>query len=217
MKFNRISIMMAIILMSSIAFISCKDDKKEVEEARIEAEKIEAENAKKLEEEKIALQAKEEAIKKEARDKSIGGMTMKNNDLSTLYTALQTTELTEMLSQPGEYTIFAPSNQAFNKLPEKEREALMLPDNKEKLKSVLQYHVIPGKITSDRLADAIKNSKNAYVVKTATGEEVTLSMNGDQYVIKDGTGKKAQVILGNQDASNGIIYIIDTVLMAKKS
>lgn len=66
---------------------------------------------------------------------------------------------------------------------------------------------------ADRLADIIKSNYNSYKVNTLTGEEVTLMMNGDQYVIKDATGKKAQVILGNQEASNRIIYIIDTVLM----
>ena len=217
MKIRNLKIVLMFLLTISLVFTSCKDEQKEAENARLEAEKVEMENAKKAEEEQLALKAKEEAAAKEARDKSIAGMAMKNSDLTTLVSALQSAELANMLSEPGGYTVFAPSNQAFNKLSEKERTALMSPENKEKLKGVLQYHVIPGKITSDQLANAIKSNKNAYKVKTVTGEELTLMMDGDQYVIKDGTGKKAQVILGNQEASNGIVYIIDTVLMAKKS
>lgn len=92
----------------------------------------------------------------------------------------------------------------------------MLPENKEMLSEVLTYHVVPGVINSEKLAAAIKGANGSYTFKTVTGEELTASMSGDQFVIKDGSGKKAQVILGNVPASNGIIYIIDTVLMAKK-
>ncbi len=216
MKFQKLNIAFAILMVSSLILTSCKDEKKEAEDKRIETEKVEMENNKKVENERIEMQAKEDAMKEEARAKSISGMAMKNNDLSSLVAALQSADLATMLSEPGNYTVFAPSNQAFEKLSQKQRDALMLPENKEMLVGVLQYHVIPGKITSDQLAAAIKNSKNSYKVKTVKGDDLTFSMNGDQYIITDGSGKKAQVILGNQEASNGIVYIIDTVLMASK-
>ena len=216
MKFRKLNIALALLMVSSVAFTSCKDEQKEADKVRVETERVEMETAKKAETERMEMKAKEDAMKEEARANSIAGMAMTNKDLSTLVTALQAADLATMLSEPGNYTVFAPSNHAFEKLSQKQRDALMLPENKEMLTGVLQYHVIPGKITSDQLAAAIKNNKNSYKVKTVKGDELTFSMNGDQYVIKDGTGKKAQVILGNQEASNGIVYIIDTVLMASK-
>lgn len=213
MKFKNLSIALTVLLMSSIALTSCKDDKKEAE-MQMETERVET--AKKAEQEQMEMKAKEDAMKEEARANSIAGMAMNNNDLTTLVSALKAADLATMLSEPGNYTVFAPSNQAFEKLPQKQRDALMMPENKEMLTGVLQYHVIPGKISADQLANAIKSNKGTYKVKTVKGDELTFTMSGDQYIIKDGTGRKAQVILGNQEASNGIVYIIDTVLMASK-
>ena len=219
MKFNKLSIAMSILMLSTMGLVSCKDNEKEAEKMRLETERVDMENAKKAENEERELmeqKAKEDAAKEEARANSIAGMAMQNENLTTLVTAMKAADLATMLSEPGEYTVFAPSNQAFEKLSQKQRESLMMPENKEMLQGVLQYHVIPGKITSDQLADAIKNNKGSYKVTTVKGDELTFSMSGDQYIIKDGSGKKAQVILGNQPASNGIVYVIDTVLMASK-
>ncbi len=213
MNFKKLSIGLTFLFMSTILLTSCNDDKKEAEKARLETEKVEMENAQKAEQERMA---QEEAMKEEARNNSIAGIAMKNNDLSTLVTALQAADLATMLSEPGNYTVFAPSNNAFSKLPKAQLDALLLPENKQTLTNVLQYHVVPGAISPSQLAEAIKGSNGTYKVKTVKGEELTFSMKGDQYVVKDGSGKSGQVILGNQPASNGIVYIIDTVLMAKK-
>ena len=208
------SILFAAALTAFVFMSSCEDGKKKEEQMRIETERIENETAQtaKLE----AEAAKEAKIKEEARANSIAGKAMANADLSTLVGALQAADLATMLSEPGEYTVFAPSNQAFEKLSQKKRDELMMPENKEMLTNVLTYHVVPGIITSDKLATAIKGANGKYTFKTVQGDELTASMNGDQYVIKDASGKKAQVILGNVAASNGIIYVIDNVLMSKK-
>lgn len=211
MKFHKLSIAMVALILSSAAFTSCNDDKKEAEKARIEAEKVDMENAKIAEQEQMEMKAKEDA-----KEKSIAGMAMKNNDLSTLVTALTAADLATMLSEPGEYTVFAPTNEAFSKLPKAKLDALLMPENKEMLKGVLQYHVVAGNITSDQLATAIKDAKGSYKFKTVTGDELTASMNGDKIIITDATGKKAQVVVANQVASNGIVHVIDAVLMAKK-
>ena len=216
MTFKRSPILFAAALTAFVFMSSCEDGKKKEEQMRIETERVEMENAEKARMEQEAEAAKQTKLKEEARANSIAGQAMANKDLSTLAGALASADLAAMLSEPGEYTVFAPSNQAFEKLPQKKREALMLPENKEMLTDVLTYHVVPGVITSDKLAAAIKGANGAYTFKTVKGEELTASMSGDQLVIKDGSGKKAQVILGNVPASNGIIYIIDTVLMAKK-
>lgn len=214
LKMNRI--FGTLLCMTLVVLTACNDGKKEEEQMKMEKEKMEMEAAEK---EKMAMKEKaekDEMMKKEAMANSIAGKAMVTEDLSTLVTALKSADLATMLSEPGNYTVFAPSNQAFSKLPEGTVDNLMKPENKEQLQSVLQYHVVPGKITSDKFADAIKNAKGKYKFKTVTGEELTASMNGDQYVITDSRGKKAQVIQGNVDASNGIVYVIDNVLMAKK-
>jgi uncharacterized surface protein with fasciclin (FAS1) repeats len=213
MNFKKLSIAMALILMSTVALTSCKDEEKEAEKMRLETERVEMENA---EREQMEMKAQEDAMNNEARENSIAGKAMMNNDLSTLVTALKSADLATMLSEPGNYTVFAPSNHAFAKLPQAKLDGLMKPENKEMLTNVLQYHVVSGKITADQLAAAIKGANGSYKFKTVTGDELTASMKGDQFIITDATGKKAQVILGNQEASNGIVHVIDAVLMAKK-
>ena len=216
MIIKKTNIFLAVALTAFIFISSCEDGKKQEQQIKMENERIEMENAEKAQIEMKAQEAKENMLKEEARANSIAGQAMANKDLSTLVGALTAADLATMLSEPGEYTVFAPSNQAFEKLPQKTRDDLMKPENKQILTDVLTYHVVPGVITSDKLAAAIKGANGAYSFKTVKGEELTASMSGDQFVIKDGSGKKAQVILGNVPASNGIIYIIDTVLMAKK-
>ena len=216
MIIKKTSILFAAALTAFVFVSSCEDGKKKEQEMRMETERVEMENAEKAQMEMEVQQAKEAKIKEEARANSIAGQAMTNKDLSTLAGALTAADLSTMLSEPGEYTVFAPSNQAFEKLPQKKHDELMMPENKKMLADVLTYHVVPGVITSDKLASAIKGANGSYKFKTVTGEELTATMSGDQFMIKDGSGKKAQVILGNVPASNGIIYIIDTVLMAKK-
>lgn len=216
MIIKKSNLLLALSMSAFVLIASCDDGKKKEEQNRIEAERVEKDNAEAERVEREAKAAEDMKIKEEARTNSIAGKAMANKDLSTLNSALVAADLSGMLSEPGEYTVFAPSNQAFEKLPQKKRDELMKPENKEMLTEVLTYHMVPGVITSDELAAAIKGANGSYTFKTVKGEELTASMKGDQYVIKDGSGKKAQVILGNVPASNGIIYIIDTVLMSKK-
>ncbi|MBJ7880792.1 fasciclin domain-containing protein [Gelidibacter salicanalis] len=213
MIFKKTSILFAAALTAFVFVSSCEDGKKKEEQMRMETERVEMEAA---EEARMEMEAEEARMKEEARANSIAGQAMKNEELTTLVSALQSAELATMLSEPGEYTVFAPSNQAFEKLTQKKRDELMKPENKQMLTDVLTYHVVKGAITSDKFAEAIKGANGSYKFKTVKGDELTAMMNGDQFVIKDATGKKAQVILGNVEASNGRIYIIDTVLMSKK-
>ncbi len=216
MKFKNLSIVTVALFFSAVIFTSCKDEVKEADTVEMETETIEAEAAEKAEIERRELEAKKEVMEKEARETSIASIATNTEDLFTLTTALESAELTSMLSEPGNYTVFAPSNNAFEKIPKAKLEKLMLPENKEMLRGLLQYHVVAGKITSDQLAEAIKGANGSYKFKTVAGEDLTASMKGDQFIITDATGKKAQVILGNQEASNGIVHVIDAVLMAKK-
>lgn len=212
MKFKMNRVFGTIMCVMLVALTACNDGKKEEEKMKMEQEKMEMEAAEK---EKMEMEEKEEA-KKMAMENSIAGKAMKNENLSTLVTALKSADLATMLSEPGNYTVFAPTNQAFSKLPEGTVDNLLMAENKEKLQSILQYHVVSGKMTSDKFAEAIKGANGNYKFKTVTGEELTAMMDGDQFVIKDSRGKTSQVVKGNVDASNGIVYVVNDVLMAKK-
>lgn len=216
MTIRKTNVFLAVALTAFVFMSSCEDGKKKEQQIKMENERIEMENAEKAQIEQKAQEAKAAKLKEEAQANSIAGKATVDKDLSTLVSALKAADLVTMLSEPGEYTVFAPSNQAFEKLSQKTRDDLMKPENKKVLTDVLTYHVVPGVITSDKLAAAIKSGNGSYTFKTVKGDELTASMKGDQFVIKDSSGKKAQVILGNVPASNGIIYVIDTVLMAKK-
>ncbi|OBX26813.1 putative surface protein with fasciclin (FAS1) repeats [Gelidibacter algens] len=213
MIFKKTSILFAAALTAFVFVSSCDDGKKKEEQMRMETERVEMENAEKA---KMEMEAEETKMKEEAKANSIAGQAMANNDLTTLVSALTAADLATMLSEPGEYTVFAPSNQAFDKLPKETLDGLMQPENKQMLTDVLTYHVVEGAITADEMAAAIKGANGSYSFKTVKGEELTAMMNGDQFVIKDASGKKAQVILGSVEASNGRIYIVDAVLMSKK-
>ena len=211
LKMNRI--IGTVTCMLFLVLTACNDGKKEAEKMKMEAEKVEMEATQKKD---MEMKKMEEEKRVMAMETSIAGKAMSNDDLSTLVAALKAADLTTMLSEPGNYTVFAPSNQAFSKLPEGTVDNLLKPENKEGLQNVLKYHVVSGKITSDKLMEAIKGGKGKYTFKTVGGEELTAMMDGDQFMIQDSRGKKSQVVQGNVDASNGIVYIINDVLMAKK-
>ncbi len=122
-----------------------------------------------------------------------------NPDFSTLVTAVQAAGLAETLSGTGPFTVFAPTNEAFAALPEGVLDKLLEPANKEALTSVLTYHVVAGEVTSDMIKPG--------EVKTVEGSEITISTD-DGVMVNDATVVQADV-----DASNGVIHVIDKVLV----
>ncbi len=125
-----------------------------------------------------------------------------NKDFSTLVAAVVAAGLAETLSGPGPFTVFAPTNEAFAKLPEGTVEELLKPENKEKLASILTYHVLSGKVMSTDLSDGQK-------AKTVNGQEVTITT---AHGVKVDT---ATVTAADLEASNGVIHVIDSVIMPK--
>lgn len=200
-------------LVGMFAITSCDDGKKQAELDKVKIEAEAQATAMKLEAEAAA---EKEEMRKEAEANSIAAKAMGTESLSTLVAALKAADLATMMMEPGSYTVFAPSNSAFAALPKGTVENLLKPENKEALTKVLQYHVVKGKITADELAKAIETGKGKYTFGTVTGGELTAMRDGDQFIIKDSRGKKAQVVLGNVDASNGVVHVIDNVLMEKK-
>ncbi|GAB4053813.1 fasciclin domain-containing protein [Spirosoma litoris] len=125
---------------------------------------------------------------------------------TTLFRAMRVSGLTEQASSKGPYTVFAPTNEAFDKLPVGTLDELMKPTAKAKLQKLLAYHVVKGKYTADQLQDGQK-------LKTVTGGTLTVSKQGETLSITDGAGNTATIDQGDAEATNGVVYSIDSVLM----
>jgi uncharacterized surface protein with fasciclin (FAS1) repeats len=133
---------------------------------------------------------------------------------TTLVAAVKAAGLVDTLSGPGPFTVFAPTNDAFAKLPAGTVDTLLKPENKDTLVKILTYHVVPGRISSKELAKAIKKGGGKYSAKTVQGEELTFMMPSPGVItITDAKGGTATVTTADVFQSNGVIHVIDTVLM----
>jgi uncharacterized surface protein with fasciclin (FAS1) repeats len=146
---------------------------------------------------------------------NIVGVAAANADFSTLVTAVTAAELVETLSGDGPFTVFAPNNAAFAKLPAGTVESLLKPESLEKLQAVLTYHVVAGKFDAATVIDAINKNNGKYSVTTVQGGTIVLSLNDGKVMLTDANGGTATVILADVAASNGVIHAIDTVVMPK--
>ena len=145
--------------------------------------------------------------------KNIVENAVNSKDHTTLVAAVKAAGLVETLQSKGPFTVFAPTNAAFDKLPKGTVETLVKPENKEMLTSILTYHVVPGKISSKDLMKMMKANGGKYIAKTVQGEELTLWMKGKDIYVKDAKGGSAKVTIAEVNQSNGMIHVIDTVLM----
>lgn len=136
-----------------------------------------------------------------------------SKDHTTLVAAVKAAGLVETLSSKGPFTVFAPTNEAFAKLPAGTVEMLVKPENKEALTKILTYHVVPGKISSKELMTWIKKNGGKYMAKTVQGEELTFWMKGQKLYVTDAKNNSAQITIADVNQSNGVIHVIDTVLM----
>jgi uncharacterized surface protein with fasciclin (FAS1) repeats len=135
---------------------------------------------------------------------------------TTLVAAVKAAGLVETLSGQGPFTVFAPTNKAFEALPEGTAETLLKPENKAALKGILTYHVVAGKVSaSDVLALIEKNNGRAAVTTVAGGTLTFYTEDGDVY-IEDENGNNAIVTIADVNQSNGVIHVIDAVLLPKK-
>lgn len=137
-----------------------------------------------------------------------------NPEFSTLVSAVTTAELGETLSAPGPYTVFAPTNAAFEKIPQATRDELMSEAGREDLTNILTYHVVEGETMAAALTAAIEGAgPGGYEITTVNGATLTATMDGGNVVLTDAAGNTAIVTGTDVDASNGVIHSIDTVLM----
>jgi uncharacterized surface protein with fasciclin (FAS1) repeats len=131
----------------------------------------------------------------------------------TLVAAVKAAGLVDTLEGPGPFTVFAPTDDAFAKLPDGTVANLVKPENKATLVKILEYHVIAGKITSKELIKAIKKGGGTYSAKTLEGDSLTFSLDGGKVKITDDKGGSAYVTTADVIQSNGVIHVIDSVLM----
>lgn len=145
--------------------------------------------------------------------KNIVENAMNSKDHTTLVAAVKAADLVETLKGRGPFTVFAPTNAAFDKLPSGTVASLLKPENKMMLQSVLKYHVVPGKMNASDISKAIKKGKGKAVLTTVQGGKITAWMEGKDLYISDENGGKAKVTIADVNQSNGVIHVIDTVVM----
>jgi uncharacterized surface protein with fasciclin (FAS1) repeats len=134
-------------------------------------------------------------------------------DHTTLVAAIKAAGLVDTLKGAGPFTVFAPTNAAFEKLPAGTVDNLLKPENKDTLVKILTYHVVAGRVTSKDLIKMIKMGKGTATIKTVSGGTLTAMLEGNHIVLKDEKGGTATVTTANVMQSNGVIHVVDSVLL----
>lgn len=132
----------------------------------------------------------------------------------TLVAAVKAAGLVDTLNSPGPFTVFAPTDDAFAKLPEGTVDNLVKPENKATLTKVLTYHVVPGTYSTKKLMHEIKGHGGTLKLKTVEGDDLTFTADGEHIKITDDKGGSAMITTGDVYQSNGVIQVIDSVLMS---
>ena len=159
-----------------------------------------------------------------AKNPTVGGKEMFPNkniiqnasqsaDHTTLVAAVKAAGLVKTLEGKGPFTVFAPTNEAFNALPAGTVDTLLKPENKKKLTTVLTYHVVAGDVTAEKLAAMIKKGGGKAELKTVAGETLTAGMDGSNITLTDKKGDVATVTIADVKQSNGVIHVIDKVML----
>ena len=138
-----------------------------------------------------------------------------SKDHTTLVAAVKAAGLVETLKGAGPFTVFAPTNAAFEKLPAGTVDTLLKPESKAALAKVLTFHVVAGKQDAASIAKAIEDGKGKATFKTVQGGSLTASMEGKDVILTDEKGGKSKVTIADVMQSNGVIHVVDTVLMHK--
>jgi uncharacterized surface protein with fasciclin (FAS1) repeats len=136
-----------------------------------------------------------------------------NGDFSTLVSAVTAAELGETLSGPGPFTVFAPTNAAFEKVPAATRESLMAPAGKADLTKILTYHVVPGRVDAAALTQQIQQGGGSATLTTVEGGTLTARVVDGTVTLTDEAGNTSRVVTADVAATNGVIHAIDTVVM----
>lgn len=147
--------------------------------------------------------------------KDIVDNAVNSKDHTTLVTAVKAAGLVETLKSDGPFTVFAPTNDAFNKLPDGTVSNLVKPENKAMLTKILTYHVLSGKYDSAEIVKAIKAGKGSAEFTTVSGGKLWAMMKGKELILKDENGGTSMVSIADVNQKNGIIHVIDNVVLPK--
>ena len=144
---------------------------------------------------------------------TIVDVAVSNSDFSTLVVALKAANLVEALQADGPFTVFAPTNEAFGKIDEQTLASLLEEKNQQALANILTYHVVPGKLVASDVVAALKKGKGTVELKALNGQVLTVVQKDDKIWLKDQKGNYSEIIATDVMASNGVIHVIDTVVM----
>jgi uncharacterized surface protein with fasciclin (FAS1) repeats len=147
------------------------------------------------------------------KNKDIVDNAVNSKDHTTLVAAVKAAGLVDTLKSKGPFTVFAPTNAAFNMLPAGTVDTLLKMENKMMLGNVLKYHVVAGKMDSKAIKKAIKKGKGKAMLTTVEGSMLTAMMEGNMLVLMDEKGGRSMITIADVRQSNGVIHVIDTVLM----
>jgi uncharacterized surface protein with fasciclin (FAS1) repeats len=188
---------LGILAVAGLLFMSCGETKKEETKEQDTSEVMES------------------PVVAEVQTPNIVGVAAANENFTTLVAAVKAAELVETLSGDGPFTVFAPTNDAFAKLPAGTVEGLLKPESKGSLTSILTYHVVSGSFNAAAVIDAINSNNGKFKVTTVQGGDITLSLKDGKVMLTDAKGGMATVVIADVEASNGIIHAIDSVVMPK--
>jgi uncharacterized surface protein with fasciclin (FAS1) repeats len=159
-----------------------------------------------------------------ARNPMVGGAAMyptrnivqnavNSKDHTTLVAAVKAAGLVDTLSGAGPFTVFAPTNAAFAKLPVGTVDKLLKPENKQMLSGILTYHVVAGRYTAGQIASMAARHRGTATLKTVQGDNLRLMKSGNGWIVRDARGGKARIAIADVMQSNGVIHVVDAVLM----
>lgn len=148
-------------------------------------------------------------------DDTIVTVAASNENFTTLVAAVKAAGLVDVLNSAGPFTVFAPTNDAFDKLPKGTVNTLLKTENKELLTAILTYHVVAGKFIAKDVLAAIKANNGKFDIKTVQGNTLTASLKDGKVILTDTKGNTSTIVITDVAASNGVIHAIDTVVMPK--
>jgi len=150
-----------------------------------------------------------------SQTKDVVDIAISSPDHTTLVAAVKAADLVATLKGAGPFTVFAPTNAAFDKLPAGTVTTLLKPENKAQLAKILTYHVVAGNLDAAAVIAAIKAGKGKAVVTTVSGGKLTASLDKDKVMLTDESGKTAYVVVADLKGSNGVVHVIDSVVLPK--
>ncbi|EGV44799.1 fasciclin domain-containing protein [Bizionia argentinensis JUB59] len=155
------------------------------------------------------------AVNVKAQDKNIVEAAMAPDDFTTLVAAVKAADLVDVLSSEGPFTVFAPTNAAFSKLPEGTVEGLLKPESKDMLQTVLKYHVVSGSVMASDVVAMIKKGNGKATIETIIGNKLMAQMKDGAVYLVDENNNWSKIEATDMKTSNGVIHVIDTVLLPK--